>query len=446
MNRATSILELDDIQSGALHPRPSPYVGTYLLLRIDDRDAGRELVRRLYPVVDSGRPSSDPSRDAWITVAFTHHGLKALGVPQESLDSFAPEFRQGMAARAAELGDVGESSPANWEKPLGTRDVHVALAALSPDAARLETVLERARRAHQELSGVELIWRQDCYQLPTGRTSFGFKDGIGQPTVEGSGIEGSEPEGRPIKAGEFILGYPDETGSLPPMPSPEVLGRNGTYLVFRKLHTRVAAYRQYLRVKAANREEAALLAAKMVGRWPSGAPLELAPERDDPALGADPDRNNNFSYADDLRGFKCPAGAHARRANPRDALDHEMTVDVRLHRMIRRGTSYGPILPEGVVDDDGADRGIIFVFAGTHIKRQFEFVKTQWLNDGIFIGAPNEKDPLVGPNDGSGTLTIPKRPIRRRLGDLPPFVVTRGGEYCFAPGLQALRWLGELGT
>ena len=446
MNLATSILELDDIQSGALHPRPSPYVGTYLLLRIDDRDAGRELVRRLYPVVDSGRPSSDPSRDAWITVAFTHHGLKALGVPQESLDSFAPEFRQGMAARAAELGDVGESSPANWEKPLGTRDVHVALAALSPDAARLETVLERARRAHQELSGVELIWRQDCYQLPTGRTSFGFKDGIGQPTVEGSGIEGSEPEGRPIKAGEFILGYPDETGSLPPMPSPEVLGRNGTYLVFRKLHTRVAAYRQYLRVKAANREEAALLAAKMVGRWPSGAPLELAPERDDPALGADPDRNNNFSYADDLRGFKCPAGAHARRANPRDALDHEMTVDVRLHRMIRRGTSYGPILPEGVVDDDGADRGIIFVFAGTHIKRQFEFVKTQWLNDGIFIGAPNEKDPLVGPNDGSGTLTIPKRPIRRRLRDLPPFVVTRGGEYCFAPGLQALRWLGELGT
>jgi Dyp-type peroxidase family len=446
VNLATSILELDDIQSGALHPRPSPYVGTYLLLRIDDRDAGRELVRRLYPVVDSGRPSSDPSRDAWITVAFTHHGLKALGVPQESLDSFAPEFRQGMAARAAELGDVGESSPANWEKPLGTRDVHVALAALSPDAARLETVLERARRAHQELSGVELIWRQDCYQLPTGRTSFGFKDGIGQPTVEGSGIEGSEPEGRPIKAGEFILGYPDETGSLPPMPSPEVLGRNGTYLVFRKLHTRVAAYRQYLRVKAANREEAALLAAKMVGRWPSGAPLELAPERDDPALGADPDRNNNFSYADDLRGFKCPAGAHARRANPRDALDHEMTVDVRLHRMIRRGTSYGPMLPEGVVDDDGADRGIIFVFAGTHIKRQFEFVKTQWLNDGIFIGAPNEKDPLVGPNDGSGTLTIPKRPIRRRLGDLPPFVVTRGGEYCFAPGLQALRWLGELGT
>ena len=102
------------------------------------------------------------------------------------------------------------------------------------------------------------------------------------------------------------------------------------------------------------------------------------------------------------------------------------------------------MLPEGVLEDDGADRGIIFVFAGTHLDRQFEFVKTQWLNDGIFIGAPSEKDPLVGNNDGSSAFTIPQRPIRRRLQELPPFVVTRGGEYFFAPGLGALRWLGEL--
>src|SRR5204863_6894604 len=112
-------LELDDIQSGALHERPSPYVGTYLLLRIDDRAAGRELVRRLHGLVDAGRPSTDPARDAWITAAFTYQGLKALGVPQDSLDSFAPEFRQGMAARAAELGDVGESGPEQWRNRLG---------------------------------------------------------------------------------------------------------------------------------------------------------------------------------------------------------------------------------------------------------------------------------------------------------------------------------------
>jgi Dyp-type peroxidase family len=437
-------LELDDIQSGALHERPSPYAGTYLLLRIDDRAAGRELVRRLQHIVDSGRPSADPAQDAWITAAFTYQGLKALGVPQSSLDSFAPEFQEGMAARAALLGDVGDSGPEHWEKPLGSSDVHVALAALSPDRERLQSVVENARRAQAELAGVELVWRQDCYQLPSGRTSFGFKDGIGQPTVEGSGRPPSNPEERALNAGEIILGYPDETGALAPMPTPDVLGRNGTYIVFRKLHTRVAAYRQYLRAKAADREEEARLGAKMVGRWQSGAPLALSPDGDDPELGGDPRRHNAFLYGDDPRGLKCPLGAHARRANPRDSLDGDGAVDVRLHRMIRRGTSYGPMLPDGVLEDDGADRGIVFVFAGAHLKRQFEFVKTQWLNDGIFIGAPLEKDPLVGPNDGTGSFTVPQRPIRRRMGDLPPFVVTRGGEYCFAPGMRAMRWLAEL--
>ena len=437
-------LELDDIQSGALHERPSPYVGSYLLLRIDDRAAGRELVRRLQAVVDTGTPSPDPAHDAWMTVAFTYPGLKALGVPQSSLDSFAPEFREGMAARATHLGDVGESSPEHWEKPLGTAEVHVAIAVLAPDLARLEAVAERARRAHQELDGITVVWRQDCYQLPTGRTSFGFKDGIGQPAVEGSGRPPSNPHDRPLKAGEIILGYPDETGELPPMPTPDILGRNGTYVIFRKLHTKVAAYRQYLRAKAADREEEALLGAKMVGRWQGGAPLALSPERDDPELGSDPRRNNDFLYGDDPRGFKCPVGAHARRANPRDALESDGSVDVRLHRMIRRSTSYGPALPDGVLEDDGADRGIIFVCVGAHIKRQFEFVKTQWLNDGIFIGAPSEADPLVGSGDGTTSFTIPQRPIRRRLQDLPPFVTTRGGEYCFAPSLSAMRWLAEL--
>src|SRR3954453_23852820 len=145
-------LELDDIQSGALHERPSPYVGTYLLLRIDDRAAGRELVRRLHGLVDAGPPPADPAHAAWITAAFTYHGLEALGVPQASLDSFAPEFRQGMAARAAELGDVGESSPRHWANPPGSPHVHVALAPLPPDAACLQAVVDKPRRAEQELA------------------------------------------------------------------------------------------------------------------------------------------------------------------------------------------------------------------------------------------------------------------------------------------------------
>jgi Dyp-type peroxidase family len=354
-----------------------------------------------------------------------------------------------MAARAHELGDLGPSSPEHWERPLGTDVVHVAVSVLAPDEQHLNAVAESARERYDDLSGVEVVWRQDCYQLPSGRTSFGFKDGIGNPDVEGSGLPARNASESAIKAGEFILGYPDETGSLPPMPHPEVLGRNGTYLVFRKLHTDVAAYRRYLRERARDRDDERLLAAKMVGRWPSGAPLALAPDADDPDLGADPARNNSFGFRDDLRGFKCPAGAHSRRANPRDALADENSVDVRLHRMIRRGTSYGPMLPEGEMEDDGVDRGIVFVFAGAHLKRQFEFVKTQWINDGVFIGAPEESDPLVAGAQEPGAqtptdFTIPHVPIRRRLRELPSFVQTRGGEYCFAPGLRALKWLAEL--
>src|SRR3954469_3787487 len=301
----TDALELDDIQAGALRERPSPYVGTYVLLRVNDPQDGRDLIRRLIPLLSPARPVLDRTPPRGMTVAFTYPGWTALGVPQESLDSFVPEFQQGMAARAAELGDVGESGPDHWEDPLGSPDVHIALATLAPDRASLDELVERARHAQEEFPGIEVIWRQDCYQLASGRTSFGFKDGIGQPAVEGVGTPPTNPGETPIKAGEIILGYPDETGGLPPMPTPDVLGRNGTYVVFRKLHTRVAAYRRYLRERTANRREEALLGAKMLGRWQSGAPLALAPDRDDPELGADPKRNNDFVYRDDPRGLKC---------------------------------------------------------------------------------------------------------------------------------------------
>ncbi|MGH9463006.1 MAG: Dyp-type peroxidase, partial [Vicinamibacteria bacterium] len=139
-------LELDDIQSGVVRPRPSPYAATYIVLRIDDRKAGRELMRRVGGVVTSAADPASPLADTWVSVALTYQGLKALGVPQDSLASFAWEFQQGMAARAKELGDRGESGPENWEKPLGTSDVRVVLTAVSPDRQRLEAVLDRARK------------------------------------------------------------------------------------------------------------------------------------------------------------------------------------------------------------------------------------------------------------------------------------------------------------
>ena len=141
------MLELDDIQSGVLRPRPTPYVATYIAFRIDDRKAGRELMRRISGAVTSAANPTSPLADTWVSVALTYEGFKALGVPQESLDSFSWEFRQGMAARAKDLHDFGESAPENWEKPLGTGDVHVVIVAVSPDEEQLEAALDRGKES-----------------------------------------------------------------------------------------------------------------------------------------------------------------------------------------------------------------------------------------------------------------------------------------------------------
>jgi Dyp-type peroxidase family len=438
------LLELDDIQSGVLRPRPTPYVATYVLFRIDERTAGRELMRRLSSVVSSAAHPERSGRDTWVSVAFTFQGLKALGVPQASLNSFSPQFREGMAARAEKLGDIGESSPENWEQPLGSPDVHVVVTAVSKDTEHLESAMERARKAYRELSGITAIWRQDCHVRPGEREAFGFRDGIGHPAVEGSGIASTNPNERALKAGEFVLGYPDEMGETPSIPQPEVLGRNGSYVVFRKLHQRVAEFRRYLQENSAGPEAEELLAAKMMGRWRSGAPLALCPMHDNPELGADPNRNNDFLFKQvDPIGYNTPAGCHIRRTNPRDA---DIAGVARIHRMIRRGTSYGPELPDGVLEDDGVDRGLMFAFVGAHLGRQFEFVQAEWINDSTFFGAAVGKDPVAGARDRDTMFDIPKRPLRRRLQGLPRFVVTRGGEYCFLPGLRALSWLGNLKT
>jgi deferrochelatase/peroxidase EfeB len=169
----------------------------------------------------------------------------------------------------------------------------------------------------------------------------------------------------------------------------------------------------------------------MVGRGRSGAPLVLAPERDDPQLGSAPSRNNAFSYANDTKGLKSPFSAHHRRVNPRDALKDDL-VAVNLHHFLRRGTNYGPPLAEGTFEDDGADRGGVFLLIGAHLQRQFEFVQSQWATDGNFTSHGTEQDPLIGNNDGDGVFTIPSAAATPSF-TVCRFVTVRGGEYSSCP-------------
>jgi Dyp-type peroxidase family len=439
------ILELDDIQATVLRYRPEPYFGTHLLLRTGNAAAGRELLQRIYPHVASAANWWKAS-DAWISVALTYAGLEALEVPQHALRSFPESFRQGMAARADQLADHGVNDPKHWEQPFGTGEIHLGISIFSDSAEKWRKTMATAQQQFQNIQGVTLLSAQDFGAQPSARNSLGYKDLISQPAIEGSGVAPLPGQGRPIKAGEFILGYPGEAGVISPMPQPPALGRNGTYVGIRKYQSRVGAFNRFLRDNADTPEGRELLAAKLVGRWRSGAPLTLTPQRDDPALGADPQRNNDFTYADDPHGIRVPLGAHMRRLNPRDT-DLPVLTDVNLHRIIRRGTAYGaPYSPEATsTGDDDIPRGIFFIFLSANAMGTIEFLQREWIQDGNFTGLGDERDPLIGLQQEEATFTIPKEPVRHRIPAIETFNVLRGGEYLFMPGLSALRWLAGLG-
>lgn len=430
-------LELGDIQGTILRHRPGQFHGVYLLYRVDHVAAAKAALNQVVPYVTSAADWESP-RPFTMNIVFTWQGLRALGLSPDELESFPEEFRVGMAARKEVLGDSGASDPSAWAAPLGSADVHIGVIISSQTEDGLRTPLALA----EDIQGVTRIYRIDVGVPPTGREHFGFRDGIGEPLVIGSGASGN-PGQDAIMPGEFVFGYPDESGSIPSLPGPEILTRNGSFLAFRQLHCDVAAFRRFLRSNARSKEDEELIAAKMVGRWRSGAPLMLAPEKDDPELAADSTRNNDFLYFEsDPKGLICPLGSHIRRVNPRDGL-RDTIVSTNIHRVIRRGAAYGPVLPDDVLDDDGAERGVVFIFMGASLARQFEFVQQVWINNGDFVGLGTEKDPLVGNNDETGGFTIPAKPIRRHLNGLPGFVTVRGGEYCFLPGLNAIKWLAR---
>jgi len=436
-------LALHEIQATVLRQRPAPYFGTHLLLRVDDAQSGRAFLGRLIPYVDSAAGWLNAA-NAWIAVGISFAGLEALGLSQDSLQSFPEAFRQGMAARARQLGDSGLNDPKNWDLPYGNGEIHIGLSAFSDSQENWRRILGIARQQFEGFSGVSVLAMQDFGAQPGDLNSLGYKDGIDQPPIEGSGIEPLPGQGRPIKAGEFILGYPGESGIPLPMPKPDILGRNSTYVGFRKYQTRVGSFNRFLQAHGSTTQERELLAAKLVGRWRSGAPLELAPDSDNPALGADPQRNNDFNYANDSRGRQAPRGCHIRRMNPRDAELTRLT-DVNLHRLIRRGTTYGPPYDPNALSatDDEVPRGAIFLFISAKAMATIEFLQQEWINDGNFMGLGDERDPIIGLQEEGASFTIPREPVRHLVRGIETFNVLRGGEYFFMPSLSALNWIAN---
>ena len=439
------MLELDDIQHYLL-ARPNATIAQYNFITFKDAKSGCRWISSLLGIVGMAGPVLKGSAEdmRWVSLAFTHKGLEKLGLDANSLASFPEAFKQGMAARADILGDTGNNHPDQWEDNITSPDLHAVVILFARDRAEKERCIARHNEHLKDNPGVEILSVLDLEALPPldyVHEHFGYRDRITTPVIEGMGITPSPGSHPPSKAGEFFLGYPDETGTVPEMPQPESLSRNGSYIAYRKIREHVGAFRDYLKSMGDTEEEQELVAAKLMGRWrKSGAPLVLTPDKDDPELGWDDQRNNNFDYEKmDPKGFGCPVGAHIRRMNVRDK-----NVSQIQHRrlIIRRGGTYGPYLPDDA-PEDGANRGIA-VFAGcADLVRQFEFLISVWANDPEFEQL-NERDPFAGSIDGSFDFTIPKKPIKKKLKGIPAFTSVRGGAYFFMPGKKALHYLASL--
>jgi Dyp-type peroxidase family len=434
------MLAFDDIQHILLTRAPA-LTGRYEFLSFRRLAGGRAWLAAILDKVHSveAMRASIGTDKRWVTVAFTWNGLRALGVAEPCLATFPKEFREGMAARAQILGDLGANHPDNWGGGVASPDLHAVVILFARDIADRE----RSRLEHEKLvtrcEGVQVLSSLDLEATPPfdyAHDHFGYRDRLSQPVIEGSGEEPTPGSGEPLKAGEFILGYADENGRPVQLPQPELLSLNGSFMAYRRMEEHVGAFRDFLKEHGKTPEGQELVAAKLMGRWRSGAPLVLAPDKDDPALGADPQRNNDFNYKQqDPLGYSVPLGSHIRRMNPRDT-----AANMNRRRMIRRGATYGPPLPEGA-PEDGKERGIAAFVICASLVRQFEFAQNVWANDRNFHELGNERDPIIGHQDGTLEYKIPKRPIRKKISGLPAFTTVKGGAYFFLPGLKALRHL-----
>ena len=486
-------LETHDIQgillSGYLHLAHS----CYFFLHLDDAAAAKAWLVELIPLITSAQYPVGPDGKAlappWaLNIAFSAAGIAALGY---SVETFSQEFKEGIAdqnqpdqedgTRSKRLGDTAANSPQHWDvggsRTPPEQEIHLCLIVQTATEAELEErcQTQRALLAQHQLRVVQE--EQGYLPVDDGVEHFGFADAISEPDLVGS-PKRVHDEQSCVQPGEFILGYRNEYDRLPATPTvpphldiynnlpgedhapdpahpsavtPRDLGRNGTYVVFRKLHQDVAQWRRYF-LENFPPEQQDLMQSKFIGRWHSGAPLVEYPAAD-PFKGdaTGQGRVNDFGYATtDPAGLRCPIGAHIRRVNPRDSLEDnpaESIKSVNRHRLLRRGALYGPKLPPGETQDDGVPRGVLFMGLNSDFKRQFEFIQQTWIQRPKFNGLYDETDPVLGNHsDGNqlNNLTIQDDPVRQRLTGLPQFVTVKGGAYLFLPGIAALCFFASI--
>jgi Dyp-type peroxidase family len=466
-------LELSEVQGFLVREYKEMSCSKYFLLQVTDAVAAKKI---LASVANSITNVSTQAYDIYQNIGFTSTGLRALGLKEGNLESFSREFREGMVTphRQRLLGDYDSSDPANWKwGGPGNERIHLIWMAFGMN----ETItINYCNQLKEKFSsyGLKEIHRLDGQTFPDDKEHFGFRDSISQPAIIGSGVKGINNDN--IKPGEFLMGYKNEYNIYPDTPllvekqgdfnmladdeegsGYKNLGRNGTYFVLRQLKEDVNGFWSFLNERTKNEDgsfnpdESTKLAAKMMGRWPSGAPLVKHPDKDPGGLSDD----NNFNYIEtDKLGYKCPFGAHTRRANPRDNFEEtgpkESLKLTRRHRIIRRVRSYGESFTGSATHHMPNDEvGLLFGCFNADISRQFEFIQYTWANYPKFKQLYADPDPFIGvrenplPGDGQN-FTIPQPTANKVITGLKSFVTVKGGAYFFFPSVTAIKFLSTI--
>lgn len=479
-------LDLSNIQGNILKGYRSDlqYV-RHIALEVKDRAAARSFLARSVAGKDSGVPTitratpwADPGPEICFNIGITFEGMRALGLPSAMLESFPTEFVEGMAKRSLKIGDFGESAAANWAAPFdGSNRLHIIATVYAKDRARLGRVQADIARAFNVLGERDGWARSDVNVLgpayaddgsPDNRVFFGYADSITQPRFKVPQYP-DPPTTQPIAPyGTVLLGYETPLeGVRFRVPMNDELGKDGTFNSFRILAQDVHAFEAYLdeaagllmqlekdqhrQVLPADGEKDILhvkdrfgairefVAAQICGRWRNGTPVDKWPYA--PLPNPTPEQLHDFNYNGES---PCPAGAHIRRASPRDGQIVQRAANYA-RQLVRRGMPYGPDFDPA--KPDKAERGLLGSFIGTSIGAQFEAVMCDWINLGLHNpDITRFNDPMIGAN-ATETSVFDLRLYdgkNYRLRGFPRFVRTRGGAYAFLPSINAIEYLAKL--
>jgi deferrochelatase/peroxidase EfeB len=445
-------IDFRGVQATVAHLYKSPF-SRHLIFRFGERDDAQAFLGELTPRITMADFDFATTQDPLLNVGVTFNGLAALGVEPELLTQLDTIYERGPDPLL--LGDApgSRSDPVNWwEGRFKTEEVHCIVHLY----VRTEEALEPASTDVRELASrfglTELIPRRDGTvldgrSLGHGKLHFGYTDGISHPDISWDDVPDTPTQ---VNFRNFLLGYASaEHPSAPARGPARDLVRDSCYGVFRWIYQDTATFNRFLSTEGprlfpdlAPPEAEELLAAKLMGRWRNGAPLVLAPTRDDPELS----RRNDFGYASsDPDGRRCPFSAHIRVVNPRDQeLD---PVAEGVPHVIRRGMPYGPELQSN--EDDGQDRGIIGIFLCADIRRQI-YTLTGWIrrNDFSPVYDANRRvqDAVIGNRSVQGTSTdfiIPAKGGAVTAKGLPHFVHTKGTVFLLYPAKATLEKLAK---